>query len=100
MASPTARHVAPNQTTEPVFINSSPARGIGGPVPRVTRRKDDRYMRPRYPLSPTLVGRKVVPLSGSRVARFRQDFVEVEGKIALLAGYEKIHILTASDFSL
>lgn len=94
MASPRTSHVASNQTTELVFINSSLARGIGGPAPRVTRRKDDRYTRPCYPPSPTLAGRNVVPLSGRRAARFVQDFVQIEGKILLLVGYFKNGLLT------
>ncbi|KAF9471606.1 hypothetical protein BDN70DRAFT_901209 [Pholiota conissans] len=64
------------QTTELVTINSSAAMGIG-PYPRVIKRKDNRYMRPRSPQSPILQWKSptVERISGSATARRAHDYV-------------------------
>lgn len=69
------------QETEIVFINSSPVNLIGLPVPRVLKRKNNHYMRPRSPVSPTLKFLKYneIPTSGSREARLKRDFLQTQG---------------------
>lgn len=70
---------AMNQDTELAFINSSRPL-VAGPVPRVLTRRDDYYMLPRYPTSPTLHRRMQVPLtSGSVAARLKRDFIKTRG---------------------
>ncbi|KJA12628.1 hypothetical protein HYPSUDRAFT_210303 [Hypholoma sublateritium FD-334 SS-4] len=53
--SPTAATQQRLVTTELVFIQSSIPRGVGGPHPRVIRRKNNLYMLPRSPESPILL---------------------------------------------
>ncbi len=67
--------------TELVYINSSRPR-LDGPAARVIRRKDNRYMLPRSPRSPTLHGQSTSEalISGSIAARSKNDFILTEGK--------------------
>ncbi len=72
------------QETEIVFINSSPVKLNGLPAPRVLKRKEDYYMLPRSPVSPTHKSskRKANFPSGSRAARLKHDFVRTLGTSA------------------
>lgn len=77
-----------NQTTELVFINSSRPR-IAGPTAKVIRRKEEYYMLPRSPTSPTLLRRtRIPPTSGSLTARLKRDYTQTKG-ISLLTPRNK-----------
>ena len=79
------------QATELVFINSSPEMGQGLPVPRVIKRRDDHYMRPRPPHSPNLSARtkqKIFPNLGSWKARFNRDYEKVKGTASILSMFQ------------
>lgn len=70
---------APHQETEIITINSSPVEAWGGPNPRVIKRKNNRYMLPRSPISPS---RNIMaPVSGSSIARFQNNYMNVNGEI-------------------
>ncbi len=69
----------PHQTMELVAINSSPIEARGGPNPRVIKRKNNRYMRPRSPISPS---RNIMAqISGSSIARFQNNYLNMDGEI-------------------
>lgn len=72
----------PWQATELVFIHSSPGLKVG-PNPRVLKRRNNYYMRPRSPLSPTIsrLG-PVSQSSGSLAARVKNDYLATDSKIS------------------
>ncbi|KJA21686.1 hypothetical protein HYPSUDRAFT_55385 [Hypholoma sublateritium FD-334 SS-4] len=82
---------AMNQDTELVFINSSLPR-IAGPVARVTKRRNDYYMLPQSPTSPTSHGRmQVAPISGSAAARRKNDYILKHVAKKSLRGTSEFH---------
>lgn len=87
--SPSA-HIASNQipwkSTELVFINSSPGLKVG-PNPRVIKRRNNYYMRPRSPPSPTTSRLEIPRSSGSLAARLKDDFMTTPGKTLWIRTY-------------
>ena len=84
-----------NPTTELCFIKSSRPR-MAGPTAKVISRKDEYYMLPRSPTSPTLLRRmRFSPISGSVAARLKSDYIRTKG--ILLAACNKrrdVHHIT------
>ena len=78
--------------TELVFIDSSPINIAHLPRARVLRRKDNHYMLPRSPLSPTLNFRPKAGTckSDKQTARTKRDYVLANGEqyIAFLTQYQ------------
>lgn len=68
--------------TELVFIDSSPINIAGLPKARVLKRRNNHYMLPHSPSSPTLNigGKSGEQMSGKPVARAQRDYTLTEGK--------------------
>ncbi len=71
---------APYRETELVIINSSLVGAGVGPNPRVIKRKDSCYMRPRPPISPSRNTMAPISVSSNSKARFQNNYVKINGK--------------------
>lgn len=71
--------------TELVFIDSSPINIAGLPKARVLKRKDNHYMLPSSPSSPTLNMRRKSDkrTSENQVARAKRDYIRTDGKYCI-----------------